>query len=77
MTPTEQCRLKARWQRSGETVYYRPRFIYGLPCAMRSLWLFEYPGSVQLRADCRWTWWRWKSKWHKGWTPGQGVADNQ
>jgi hypothetical protein len=73
---TQQCRIKAAWVRSGTSVYYRPRFLYRIPCTYTS-WLVEHLGAIQLRNDCRWNWWRWESKWHEGWTLGQGVADNQ
>ena len=75
-TPTEQCRIKAKWMRSGEFVYYRPRFVYRIPCTYTS-WLVEHLGAIQQRADKRWNWWRFESKWHKGWKTGQGVADSQ
>ena len=35
--------------------------------------IIEVLGAVKPRTDSRWSWWRWKSKYHK-WIEGQGVV---
>ncbi len=71
---TVTCRKKTHWDYWGTSVKYRvPGEIDENIDYSVSAQLSEYLGAVKLRADGRWDWWRWKSKFHK-WSTGQGVA---
>jgi len=67
LTPenTALCRRLAIWQNG----YYRVDIHAGGD-------IIERLGSVSLRADTRWNWWRWKSRYHQ-WNIGQGVCDSK
>jgi hypothetical protein len=74
MTNTEQCRIKAAWRQIGKGVYKLPKFVYRVPVTPKTR-MVEHLGAVKERADGRWDWWRFRSKWHKNWQgEGQGVA---
>ena len=64
---TLACRKIATWDKFGKAQAYRVRL-------EESDTIVEHLGMVKLRADGRWGWWRAKSKYHEGWTMGQGVA---
>ena len=63
---TLACREKAGWDTFLRSIRYRVQI--GHDVAM-----VEHLGAVKYRADGRWNWWRWQSRYHE-WKPGQGVA---
>jgi len=63
---TNQCRAEANWMEVGTKTVYR------VPI-QPDCDIIEQLGAVKPRTDSRWSWWRWKSKYHK-WIEGEGVA---
>ncbi len=69
MSNTDQCRANANWKKIGTKTVYRVPI--HPDCG-----IIEHLGAIKPRTDSRWSWWRWKSKFHK-WIEGQGVAASQ
>jgi hypothetical protein len=82
LTPenTLACREQAEWTVIGAKYGVRsllPRRAYRVPIELHDGpgWpIVERLGAVKPRGDGRWSWWRWRSKFHKGWETGQGVV---
>ena len=70
---TRACRRAATWGTYKRTTYRVP--IHPDFC-QRAMLMVEHLGAVQVRADGRWNWWRWKSKYHE-WSVGQGVVNTK
>lgn len=70
LTPenTAACKVLAEWREAPHSLLYCVRL---QPFDV----IHEHLGSIKQRADGRWNWWRWKSRYHE-WSVGrgQGVA---
>jgi hypothetical protein len=68
---TLACRKLATWDHSG-----RAALVYRVRLEAEGS-IIEHLGAVKPRGDGRWSWWRWRSKFHPTWERGnhnQGVV---
>lgn len=78
---TRACRRHASWLTHGETTVYRVPVSPDV-CKGHTI-MNERLSAIRPSSDGRWNWWRWKSKYHRGWDkcagPGgvQGVANSK